>query len=296
MDRLRPYLRVLLELGPMAGFLILGGLVLVNADWTGLGGDGLLYRGAASAWLAGGDPWLAGREWAHFAGSPTVLLAFVPFTALPDSIFVALWIPTLFLCATYTVRKLRLPWYWLAFGPLLDGIQKGNPTIAMFALLVAGSSVMGAAAAAIKIIAIPPLLGEARWRALIWYAVLTLASFAVAPGLWHTYVSELPTIATRLASELGEAPTVLTIPTAAALLLLGWRRVGWLAVPVAWPAFEYHYGVLTMPLANPWLALAAALPWREGIQLAVIAAGTLAAWRHFSKPTDPAQVFVDGRG
>jgi len=94
--------------------LALQGALSVEA----LGTDANLYRFAASAYLAGDDPWnRAGGDWAvfQFAGLPPTILAFVPFAFLPEPIVMTLWVALSLAAAILIVRALRLPVYWLLF-------------------------------------------------------------------------------------------------------------------------------------------------------------------------------------
>jgi hypothetical protein len=47
---------------------------------------------------------------------------------------------------------------------------------------------------------------------------------------------------------------------AVALLSLGIRRAGWLAVPILWPWTQAHYMVISTPALSPTLALVWCLP------------------------------------
>ena len=59
-------------------------------------------------------------------------------------------------------------------------------------------------------------------------------------------------------------PWPLLLATAAALVVIAWhdrRAAGWLAVPALWPASEYHYATMILPITTPLLAFAMATPW-----------------------------------
>lgn len=248
--------------------------LVAAADWPGtlVGSDGLRYWWAAHDYMVGLSPWDRFYNGGSYAGSPTAVLAFLPFALLPAAAFLAMWIPLVVASALYIVRRLRLPLWWMLFPPLVDAVFKLQPTVVLVAAILAG---FGGIAACLKVIALPALVGELRWRALAAFAAITALSVVVAPGLWSEYVSRFGELSGRLVSELHGGLSPLAIPAAIAALTLGPRRAGWLLIPVAWPDFEYHYGIFLLPVAGP-LALASALPWHEPLQVAVIGLG---AWR-----------------
>ena len=48
------------------------------------------------------------------------------------------------------------------------------------------------------------------------------------------------------------------------LVIIAWhdrRAAGWLAVPALWPASEYYYATMILPIATPLFAFAMAIPW-----------------------------------
>jgi hypothetical protein len=254
-------------------------ILVVVADLPGtlVGSDGLRYWWASHDFLSGHSPWDRFYGGGSYAGSPTAVLAFVPFALLPPWAFLAIWFPLTVASAVYIVRRLGLSWWWLLYPPLIDGVMRLQPTVVLVALVLAG---LGGLAAALKVIAIPPLIGDFRWRALAIFVAISGASFLAAPALWLEYVARFTELSDRLLRELPGSPPLLTIPAALAAISLGPRRAGWLLIPVAWPGWEYHYGVLLLPVAGP-IALAGALPWRESVMIAVIA---VALWEVSWRP------------
>jgi hypothetical protein len=129
-------------------FLIISVRLGYNA-WTTswLGIDAHIYYRGSAAWLAGGNPWEAlgyiimGQP-LHYAALPTTVVLLAPFALLPEEVFVVGFIAASALAAAYIVRKLELPWYFLAFPPLFQGVQSGNPNVILFALLLCGRPVL----------------------------------------------------------------------------------------------------------------------------------------------------------
>jgi len=82
-----------------------------------------------------------------------------------------------------------------------------------------------------------------------------------------------------------------------ALLALGLRRAGWLAVPLLWPSTQIHYMALAMPGLTPYLALAWCIPMPE-FRLASTCAFVLVEWfarraRQSSSDVRPRDAQVD---
>src|SRR5262245_39739697 len=70
-----------------------------------IGSHALIYTGAARAWLSGGDPWRAGPPEVIFAGPPTMLLPFGPFTDLPPDVTRMTWVVGTALILVLTLRQ-----------------------------------------------------------------------------------------------------------------------------------------------------------------------------------------------
>lgn len=172
---------------------------------------------------------------------------------------------------------------------MAQGVIVANPQIVLLALLLSGSSLLAAAAPALKIYAIAPLVGERRVKALLITAALLVGSIAVAPGLWAEYLIHSGEISDRLLLEAHggySAPgqsAVLTVATIVGLALLAvvdFRAAGWLAAPAVVPGSQFHLSTMAMPVmartSNLLLIVLFALPIR-GLPSAVVA--IYGAWR-----------------
>lgn len=226
-----------------------------------LGSHAVVYTEAAAAWLAGGDPWSVGPPAVVFAGPPTMLLPFVPFTMLPGDVTRAIWVIGMFAAAVWTIRRLGLPGYWIGFPPLFENIVLGHPEVLMLMLLVASGWLSGLATL-IKPYAGFALLAERRWGAIALAVVVGAATLLFLP--WGRFFAELPQISATLArqargdSTFGNVP--LMVIAALALASLGPRRALWLATPLLWPNAQPNYKVIGMPVLPPLVAALWALP------------------------------------
>lgn len=251
---------------PMAfiGLTTIVVLKYVNTP-TWLGFDASLYAAASAAWIGGADPWAVSQAGIYYAAPPPTLLAFVPFAWLPPLLVSVIWIFGSFGLAWLAIRTLRLPIWWLAFPPLVDASLVGNPDVAVLALLVVGGGRLGALAPFFKIYAIVPMVGERRWRQFAVSLVLLAASWFVLP--WATWLAQLPIITAHLiktsatTSVFGQP--ILMAVAVIALLSIGFRRAGWLAVPLLWPYTQFHYAAISVPGLSPYLALAWCFPTPE---------------------------------
>jgi len=255
------------------------------ANWPAhldtVGIDGRLYYRAAATFAAGGDPWTAttaqtftntwppsgGMIAFNFTGPPPTVLAFVPFVLIPEWLFVPLWLYATVGAALYIVRRLRLPWYWLLFPPLVQGVQVANPQIVCLALLLCASPWLRALAAPMKAYAVIPMVSERQWRALAILAIGLAVSVVAFWPLWHQYIIDYSTVQTWLLGvthggwSAARDPRLFAITAAslAGLAVVDRRAAGWLAVPALWPAAQYFYATFAMPLRSPWLGLGIAV-------------------------------------
>jgi hypothetical protein len=235
--------------------------------------DGRLYYRAAATWLAGGDPWTAftttntwppGSTKVHFlfTGPPPTVLAFVPFTWIPEDFFVVGWFALTVGAAFYTLRRLRLPFWWVLFPPMMQGILVANPQVVCLALLLAGSDWLRALAAPMKAYAAIPMVALGQWRALAILAIAVAVSGVICWPLWSLYAAHFSETSAWLvnATEGGwsasrEPPLWIVAAVLLAILALANRRdAGWLAVPTLWPAAQFFYATFLLPLRSPWLA------------------------------------------
>lgn len=276
-------------------FVVLTIQQVVRLIWGGLGSDAAIYHGAGAAWLAGQNPWdvfgtYAGLHF-HFYAAPTAAILMAPFSLIPLDIFVPLWIALQGAAAFFVVRRLSLPLWWLLFPPVVSGVLSGNPSLSVLALLLIPHPVAGALGAMLKIYAGAPLVGERRWSAIVVSAAMVLVSVVVAPGLWSIFVSESAFRTDRLMLEAEggfsgfQDPLLFGLGMIAILVIarLDWRRAGWLAPIALWPASQFHWSTLAMPVMSPVLALGLAFPIR-GLPVVVIAFHAwLLAWRRLHR-------------
>ena len=233
------------------------------------GFDARLYRLAAEAWVAGGDPWAPTLYWDDlnpaiaYAGPPPTLIPFIALSWIPTDVFVLLFVLASASVAMWTLRRLGLPIWWMLFPPLIEGIWVGNLNVFVIALLVAGGSVAGGIATVLKVYAAIPLVLLGQWRPLAVAGALVLASAPFLP--WPQFVLHYPRISASLAEQAwaGQETVfmspLVTAGAAMALALLGRQRAAWLAVPVLWPATQFHYAVIALPALAPPLAFFAAM-------------------------------------
>jgi hypothetical protein len=176
--------------------------------------------------------------------------------------------------AMWTLRRLGLPVWWMLFPPLVEGIWVGNLNIFVIALLVAGGSVAGGLAAILKVYAAVPLVLLGRWKPLVITGVVMLVTYPFLP--WAAFLAQYPRISASLADQAwGGVTNMYTTPlvlagAAIGLVLIGRRQAAWLAVPVLWPATQFHYSVLALPALSPFLAAFAAVNQPGFLGLGVI--------------------------
>ncbi len=267
--------------------------------------DGRLYYRAAQVWTSGGDPWTAftttntwppGALQVHFlfTGLPPTVLAFVPFVWIPEQLFVIGWFALSVAAAIYTLRRLRLPLWWLMFPPLANGLVVANPHIVCLALLLSSSTILRALAAPLKAYAVIPMVAERQWRALTVLALVCGLSVVLFWPLWSQYLADYGNTNSWLlnTTQGGFSATrdprlfALTAFSVSVLAVLDLRAAGWLAVPALWPASQYFYATFVLPLRSPALAAVLAISqhrWDAVIPWAIVAycgARVLgAAWR-----------------
>ena len=269
----------------------------VAAGW--LGTDAHLYYRASAAWMAGGNPWDAfvvnqGSVY-HYQALPTTTVLLAPFTALPENVFVAGWIVVQLLAAMYLVRRLGLPFWWLAFPPLANGVLVGNPSPLLLALLLAAHPAAKALAPLLKVYAIVPLLGERRWRAILIAAAFGLLTVLAAPGLWSTFIGGSGDRTALLLRETSGGfsafgyPLLLAAAVVALLLIArrDLRAAGWLAPMALWPGSQFHWSTLAMPVMTTPMAYLLALPAHGLPPVAVIVYAIVAEVRSYLAARHP---------
>ncbi len=250
------------------GFLFVSAFVVQKYLYSpvGVGLDASLYAAAAAAWLAGSDPWAVSQAGIYFAAPPPTLLPFALFAWMPPLAVSLIWIVGSFGLAWLAIRTLRLPIWWIAFPPIVDAALVGNPDVAVLALLVCLGGRLGAIAPFLKIYAFIPMVGERRWREIATAIVVLAVTAVILP--WRLWFDQLPSITTHLAAQVAATTSVFGQPVlmaigVVALLSLGLRRAGWLAVPILWPYTQFHYATISVPGLTPYLALCWCFPTPE---------------------------------
>jgi hypothetical protein len=274
-------LRLAVErIGLPAWFVVIDLLWIAKPDALGI--DARHYQRAATAWLAGGDPWAVTESGIPYAAGPHTLLFYAPTSVLPLELSVGLWMLAGVAASAWLIRRLALPWWWLAFPPLVHGIWNGNPQTLALALLVQGSVLGAAAAVALKLYAAIPLLVRPR-HLIVAGAVLAIA-LLVLP--WQLYLERGLGVASHLQSAWNGSAwrfPILIPPTLLALWVLRDRGAEWYAVPAAFPATQFYYVAMALPalVGRPIVAAALALPMVLMAPLVVI---VLAAHRILTSP------------
>ena len=265
----RRWLGILLP-GSFVVFWLLN--LAVGFDWQTVGLDARIYYRGSAAWLAGQDPWSSGAYLGErlfsYAGLPPTTILLAPLTVLPEELFVWLWLALSVVAAVVVVRALKLPLAWLTYPPLLYGVLAANPHVVVMALVVAGGTGGGILASLLKVVAIPPLIGERRWRALAIAALAFAATALLAPALWESFLDRAGAVADAIHVESGGGVSAWGEPLlfAAAAVALGLlalvdlRAACWLAVPALFPTTQYYYAMFALPV-GPFLAAAMAFPW-----------------------------------
>ena len=200
----------------------------------------------------------------YYAAPPPTLLAFVPFVWMPPLVVSLVWVIGSFILAVLAIRSLRLPLWWVAFPPIVDGALTATR------MWRSWRSLSWPAADWVRR-AVPQDLrpradaGRASVATGRFAAALLLATAFVLP--WAAWFAELPTITqhltntSRTTSVYGR-PVLMAIAVVA-LLSLGTRRAGWLAVPLLWPSTQLHYVAISVPGLTPYLALLWCIPVPE---------------------------------
>ena len=279
--------RPILWLIPASWFVVISSIRLSSLLPTLPGYDGMLYREATVRWLAGGDPWALPAGGAVFGAPPPTLLAMLPLAALPPDVARVVLVYLGIVASVWLIRRLRLPLWWLAFPPLVDGVYIANPHVFVVPLLVAGA---GPVAVFVKVYAGAVLALLLRWRALVVAAIAVLATAPFLP--WSLFFQRWPEVNAALASQSGGGglsvlATPILLPVAiVAALLIGRERLAWWSVPVFWPYTQWYYASMVLPVATPLAAVALATPIRGATTVAIVLAVIELAWqrRPFRRP------------
>jgi hypothetical protein len=293
----------LVRLQPLLPWLLATWFIVISTMWLatvasgGPGFDGRLYRSATAAWLGGGDPWSVVQGGVWFGAPPPSLLPMIPFTFLPEPAAVGALLIIGVAASAWAIRRLGMPWWWLAFPPLVDGMWNANPHVLVMPLIVAGLAPL---AIVVKLYAgIVPLI-----RTEIRVLLVTVALFAAtAPFLpWGTFLAQREVIQHRLDLTSGGGMSVWSfpgplIPVGLAVGLLALlaiaaadrNRAAWLAMPVLWPFTQWYYSSMAIPGlggSGSWMIGAAilAVPVPGSPLVAVAVCAALLVLRRRSKP------------
>ncbi len=258
-DRLAPYLRALERIGLPAWFVVIDLLWILKPITFAI--DARHYQRAATAWLAGGDPWQVYEMGVQYLSGPHTLLFYAPTSLVPLQVAVSVWMLLGAAAAVWVVRRLDLPIWWVAFPPLMHAIWNGNPEAMMVALLVASNPLASAAAAGIKLYALVQL--AFRPRQLIVALVVLAVIMLILP--WQQYIAAAAGVSTHLADAWNGSAwrfPVLLIPTVIGLWVLRKKGGEWWSIPAVWPATQFYYVATVLPAVarRPVLAALSAIP------------------------------------
>jgi hypothetical protein len=207
-----------------------------------IGMDVTNYLGATRAWLAGGDPWTQNFNGFAFAAPPATLLAMLPFALLPDPIGWGTMFAAGPILAIAGIRLLHLPWWWIAFPPLVICMCVGNPGAWIPALMF-----VPPLAVITKVYAALPLLILGRWRPLAVSAAILVATWPILP--WGMFIADLPIVLRNLDRQVQhtEGPILIGAVVLAILLIRDRERAAWLSVSTVWPNGQWAYSSIAMP-------------------------------------------------
>jgi hypothetical protein len=260
--------------------------------------DSRLYLRGTAAWLRGEDPWSVHMGTLHYAAAPPSLLPMVPFTVLPEEI--AVWILAILavIASFWTLRKLGLPMWWILWPPLVDNLWNGNPQVFLIPLLLGPAAWL---APIVKAYAVVPLVIQFRVRTIALTCIVGLVTLPLLP--WRDFITHLSTTTTLLSEQSQGGMSAWFFPVlvpfaVVALFVMGRQRASWWFVPALWPATQWYYSLMAMPVLTPLTAAILAAPVQGGPAVAAIVAAA-EVWylrRQRAARTDqPAAATPDGR-
>ena len=245
--------------------------------------DALLYVRATRLWLDGGDPWSAQVTGLFFAAPPPTLLPLVPFALLGETLGTVVLSIVVAGAGIATIRMLRLPWWWLLFPPLVQGMLAGNVQLLLVPPILLPRA--GFLAPLVKIYGAVPMAILGRWRGLLVAGAVVVITAPLLP--WASYIERFADISAVLATQSQDGPSfmgaLLLAPLALPCLwLVGRERAAWLIVPALWPAQQWYYGTLVLPTKSRLVAAIIATPFALAGFAALFALAIAAAasrWR-----------------
>ena len=275
------------RIGLPAWFVVIDLLWIAKPDVLAI--DARHYQRAATAWLAGADPWAVTEGGIPFAAGPHTLLFYAPTSLLPLSVAVAFWMILGVAAAVWMVRRLEIPIWWVAFPPLAHALWNGNPQSIVLALLVAGGTLAAIVAVGLKLYAAVPLIF--RPRQLFLVVVALAITLPLLP--WQLYIADGAGVTSHLGSAWNGSAWRLPIlipPTLLALWVLRRKGAEWFVVPALWPATQFYYVSMAMPavIAEPLAAAALALPVPLMAPVLVMVLAVL-EWRRSHGPVAPSE-------
>jgi hypothetical protein len=240
--------------------------------WSDRGADIRLYLAGTREWLAGGDPWSVHFGTFHFAAAPPSLLPMVPFALMPEPLAIALLTVLAVVASFWMLRKLGLPWWWIAFPPLVDNLWNGNPQLFLVPLLLGPAAWL---APIVKAYAVAPLIIQFRVRTLAITALVGLITLPILP--WAEFIAHLSTTTGFLSEQSQGGMSAWFIPIlvpfcAVALVVMGRQRASWWFVPALWPSTQWYYSLMAFPALTPLTAAILAAPVQGGPAVATIVA------------------------
>jgi hypothetical protein len=242
------------HLGTVLRLGLFGGLSAFWLSVVPFGNDALLYRGAATR-LVQGDPWSVSLGDFSYAAPPLEAVPFLPFAALSDAGFLAVWLPLSAFAVIWIVHRLDLDATYVLFPPLVLGAALGNPAVVGMALVLAGAPIAG-------LVFRPQLALVGSRRAVVVLAIASFGAILLRPD----YVTAVVDVAQRYGSEslaINFWGTPLMVPAAVSLLLLARidrPTAAWLAMPAIGPAMGWYGLAMVLPVRSRALAFACALP------------------------------------
>ena len=237
--------------------------------------DARLYLMATRAWLAGLDPWTVELSGYYFAAPPLTMLPLVPFALLPDPMDWLVLGALVVAGAIATLRILKLPWLWLLFPPVVHGLISGNVQLLLIPLVLGRGAWL---APLLKVYAALPLVFLSKWRALAVFAVVLVVSAPLLP--WANYIDNFAQINGNLSEQARYGLSGPLIPALIPIGLLclwfvGRQAAAWFIVPALWPAQQWYYATLVMPIRSDLVGAIVAIPVAGSAYLALVVMGTL---------------------
>jgi hypothetical protein len=272
-------LRLALErIGLPAWFIAIDLLWVAKPDVLGI--DARHYQRAASAWLAGQNPFEVLEGTTPYLSGPHTLLFYAPTSLVPLPVATVLWMALGVAASVWLVRRLDLPLWWLLFPPLAHAMWNGNPQSIALALLVLGGPLAAAAAVGLKLYT--GLVLVVRPREAIVAGLVLLATLPLVP--WQLYLDQGAAAAEHLTTAWNGSAWRLPLlipPTLLGLWVLRRQGAEWFAVGALWPATQFYYVAMALPaiVKRPVLAAALALPVPLMTPLVVIALAAAKLWR-----------------